>query len=883
MNMNPNITPAMSGQRHSSGENYTLSDASDKAGGVFGRWQTDAAGLPRYEYTLDHAHESQAEYRTSSGTSRDHWHAVANDHISALAHNEGYVEVLDWDRCGKYLNRWDPKRRQFAGGYTYILSNSGIRCTLWSQLPKQATQQRFWGIGYAEKETRFDHLIVKERIEAPPGDTSALVCTTTVTNDSDQELTCILLAYWGVNLHVLLPFPIMTHGMGRIAQAWRYYFNRHFVPCACLDAQSHAAWFEWRLKSPEKAPPRNSPAWGDYYPGAVFLASLESEPPDFLTDARLFFNKNGMPCPESLQNGAESVRTETSPTRQEDAMLGLRRSLHLRPRETVRECYLYGYAPAEEVVGTIAAAKDSLSQRQERRVHVSFQAAEVPFLDRELTWHSYYLQANTIRQELSGLHLVDQVSAYGMLHGASGAHRDFALSILPLSYLRPDLARDMLLFSMCSQDARTGALPYAHIGVGKVSGAGIHARSSDLDLFFLWAAAEYLGATHDFSLLEETFPYHPQSSGRAGPGMEHLQRALAHLTQRVGFGRHGMLRCGTGDWNDALIAFSKRKLSTIRNGESMLNAGLAAFALPLLADILEDRAPEFALALRDIAAGQARAARNLWTGRWWARGYTGVGDHVLGADRLFLDCQAFPVLAGLLNAEERLTLMEAVERYCIQSQPSGASCMHPPMRGLFLEPGADTNGGVWAAVNAWTAWSLSEMDAQAGWDFFLHTTMKQRAEAYPDIWYGIWSGPDGYNACSHNYPGETYLHAVTPMTDFPVMNSNWHAGPLLDIIKLSGVCPRGNTLFIHPKFPFDAFTLNTPLIGFTYKPDFHGGQYTPVASGDFSFAVREPVRTSNRPLELVLDNVPVAIEPKDGLYHFTTFGNKGITFRWELR
>lgn len=859
-------------------------DIQDAFGGAFGQWQVDMDGFPRYAYTLDHRRDPRAPYHTSDGSSRDHWHAVANDHITALAHNEGYVEVLDWDRCGNYLNRWEPKRRQFSGGYTYIRHRDRTWNTLWSELPAQATQQRYFGIGYVEKRTRFEGCLITERIEAPPEDASALVCTTSITNEGGHRLEFLWVAYWGVNLHVLLPFPVMTHGFKHVASVWRHRFNRHFVLSTHMDETLKAAWAGWDLKHPKRAPHRDRASFGDFYPQSAFIASLEPDAsPAFITNGRLFFGRGGAPGIEAMQGAADGLLIQRRDARRAGAMLGLRRTATLRPGETVRERYLYGYVPGEDTAGAIARIKASLLNTSGKRVYVSFQTPATPWLDREIQWHSYYLQANTIHREFNGTRLVDQGSAYGMLHGASGAHRDFALSILPLCYLRPDLARDMLRFSMGAQDARTGALPYAHIGFGKVSGAGIHARSSDLDLFFLWAAAEYLGATRDFSLLEEIVPYHPKSSGYAGTGLEHLQKALEHLVRHVGFGSHGVLRCGTGDWNDALIAFSKRKLTTIRKGESLLNAGLAAFALPQLADVLEEHAPAFAVSLRDIAAGQARAARNLWTGHWWARGYTGRGDQLLGDDRLFLDCQAFPVLAGMLNTEERATLKEAVERCCIHSQPSGAACMHPPMRGFLLEPGADTNGGVWAAVNAWTAWMLAEMDIQAGWDFFLRTTMKHRSEAYPDLWYGIWSGPDGYNASSHHHPGESYLHAVTPMTDFPIMNSNWHAGPLLDIIKLVGIGSRGNTLCILPRIPCDTFTLNTPLIGVSYKPDFHSGRYTPVVSGNFSFAVHEPVRTHARPLDMFLNETPKAAQYKDGMYYFEVCGTKGEPFHWQIR
>ncbi|HDP33864.1 MAG TPA: hypothetical protein ENN29_02005, partial [Candidatus Hydrogenedentes bacterium] len=516
------------------------------------------------------------------------------------------------------------------------------------------------------------------------------------------------------------------------------------------------------------------------------------------------------------------------------------------------------------------------------RPQIAFVTPGATWLDRETRWHSYYLQANAIYQEFAKCHIVDQGSAYSALHGAMGAHRDFALFALPLVYLRSDLARDILRFSMTSQDKRTGALPYAHIGYGKQSGAGLHASSSDLDLFFLWAAAEYLRATRDFSLLEEAVPYHPASAGIAANGLEHLRAAFNHLQHRVGVGKHGLLRCGTGDWNDALIGFSKRKLATIRKGESLLNAGLAAMALPKLADALAAHAPEFAEQLRRFADEQAHAAKQLWAGRWWARGYLGIGNRVLGHDRLFLDCQAFPTLAGLLAPSEQKELLAAIQECCIAPQPWGATALSPPMRGLFLQPGADTNGGVWAAVDAWTVWAMAIMDARAGWDFFLRTTMKQRTEAYPDLWYGIWSGPDACNAQCHTRPGETYNHVVTPMTDFPVMNANYHAGPLLDIIKLAGIEPHGDALRIAPKLPFDSFVFRSPLVGVAYLPDACRGYYTPVADGRFTFEVQLPKAMETAEAQLYVNDESVTGEVHNGRIRFSTDRCCGQRICWEI-
>jgi hypothetical protein len=55
------------------------------------------------------------------------------------------------------------------------------------------------------------------------------------------------------------------------------------------------------------------------------------------------------------------------------------------------------------------------------------------------------------------------------------------------------------------------------------------------------------------------------------------------------------------------------------------------------------------------------------------------------------------------------------------------------------------------------------------------------------VWYGIWSGPDAYNAHFGEQAGETFVQPATPMQEFPVMNANAHAGPLLGLLRVLGV------------------------------------------------------------------------------------------------
>ncbi|MCL4235285.1 MAG: hypothetical protein KJ042_12290, partial [Deltaproteobacteria bacterium] len=499
--------------------------------------------------------------------------------------------------------------------------------------------------------------------------------------------------------------------------------------------------------------------------------------------------------------------------------------------------YMVGYADEADIEELVERHGDAADAP---RPLTDFVVDGAPWLWREVAWHAESLLAGTYYSEYFDAHFVDQGSAYSYLQGLSGAHRDFALYTLPMVWLRPDLAKEMLRFSLRAQSAADGALPYAHIGHGLQTGAFIHTESSDLDLFLMWAAAEYLNATRDFAFLEETLPYYPTSGGDSGSILNHLRRAFEHLRDEIGVGPHGLIRAGTGDWNDVLIAFSPWPNATKEIGESALNGALATVALPALAGAIENADAEFAADLRAFADGQAEAVRELWRDAWLARGYLGHGDDVLGADHLFLDAQAFAVLGRLWTPAQISNLFSAIRRHLVDPQVAGARSLWPPMTGPLLDPGSDTNGGTWSAIDGLLAWAWATHDPDAAWDFFLSTTLAAHAEAYPEIWYGIWTGPDSFNADDHDRPGETFNSTVTPMTDFPAMNMNRHAGPLLSAIRLAGFETRGDRILIDPKIPGGRFTWRSGFIGASYAESAVRGYLNAPARATFTLQVRLP-------------------------------------------
>ncbi|WP_320178488.1 GH36-type glycosyl hydrolase domain-containing protein [Roseovarius pacificus] len=754
-------------------------------------------------------------------------HLLGNDRITAIAHTSGLVEAYDWSRGLRCLNR-TRYLGHAGGGYVQVMVGEQVAVTAALSGGACALKRVRFGAGYLEKTSEWEGLRIDERVEAPHGDDPVLLHTVTVTNAGATAIEAHVAACWAANVHPVIAIPVLPKRFIRAVARWRARFMRRFTVLPKWDDSLCCRSAHYR--PPWRAPRPAKRTFRDWHPKPVFLACLDG---------------GAQPTTPDLTAWNIAPMVEEAFRRDPSVPLWLGQSITLAPGESRTFRFLFGTASASEIGPLVDRWRTA---QPERRPCVDFDGEGIPdWLGREIAWHAAYLQAGVCYMDYFGAPIIDQGSAYSFLQGATGAPRDFALFILPMVYLRSDLAKDMLRFLLRSQDAKKGKFPYAFTGHGVTSGAGAHSMSSDLDLFFFWALSEYLNATRDYAFLDEMEPYYPREKGAQGTVLEHVRAAFRHLTTSVGTGRNGLLRCGTGDWNDVLCGFSWLPPVTALRGESTLNAGLATVVLPAMAGAVERAAPELAEDMRALARQQAAALETQWTGGWVARGTLGYLGKRLGVDRLFLDTQAFGVIGGVWTGERRKRLFENIRSRCVMPMKAGARCLDPPYRAMHLKPGVDTNGGDWAAINSWVAWAWSLEDPRAAWDFFLRTTMAARAEAYPGTWYGVWSGPDAFNGCDHPEPGETSNFVFTPMAEFPVFNMNRHSGPLLDVIKLAGITADGDGITIDPKLPTDWFHLGLGLHDITYHEGRAIGVYRPKRETRVRFTVRPPASVTAPP------------------------------------
>jgi hypothetical protein len=294
----------------------------------------------------------------------------------------------------------------------------------------------------------------------------------------------------------------------------------------------------------------------------------------------------------------------------------------------------------------------------------------------------------------------------------------------------------------------------------------------------------------------------------------HLTGALRHLFDVIGTGEHGLIRIQTGDWSDGIVPKTGALAEfAVEKGESVPNTQMAIAVLPRIADLIAPRDAALATEIRSRVDGYRQALAQTWTGEYFYRAYFGDGKPV-HASFVDLEAQVWALIGDTFEApSERDALVSRIAQDLDDPSPIGAA----------LTPGGDT----WPAISGLLTWGYAKSDPERAWAHLAKDTMAAHARAFPEVWYGIWSGPDGVSSKS----GLSWASQVTPMTDFPVQNNNQHAMPLLAALRVAGIQATARGLVIAPRVPTRRFSLSTQLVDLAERGDDTGsklsGSYRP--------------------------------------------------------
>jgi len=895
--------------------------------GHFGEWIVDGFGLPAYRYTCNQTSDPLAvtpvhkQWRSPT----DHTHQVGNDRLVAAVSNYGYVQVRQDEGSPKFLNDYFPEESRYGAGIGFLTDGKQVLSTFYPG--NGASFDRILGEGYFRKTVKNTLYEVEQSIVAPYGDDPVVLSMVKVSNRGISAADLHWVEYWGAQNYQFSYRSGMEAGQLRdntkgaaLRRAFAARFEHKFSPLSnnsgLIETQSflgrtpeeEAQWqqIETGMKNPdgpfgghlhEVAP---GAVWEDLTPPSTFLVSLDAAPDGYATDAAIFFGAGGVENPTGL---ATPLGNDLSTTGPASAFL-LERRFHLEPGQSKTLYFLYGYLPegfkADELVKKYAADPAGILARSAahwKQEGLRFSVPSEPWVEREISWHNYYLRSSLTWDSFFREHIISQGHVYQYVMGFQGAARDPLQHTLPFVFSDPGIVKGIIRYTL-KEIQPDGSIPYALVGSGMPMPSAFD--PGDQEMWLLWAASEYVLATRDKKFLDERVtPYMHREPAPSDPTVRDLlARAFTHLVTEIGAGRHGLMRLAMGDWNDGIVVGrvpEKYAHEVHQQAESVLNAAMASYVLDYYGRMLNAVGEKEAAAeARAKAAAQRTAVRAVWTGKWFRRAWLGPNLDWIGDDRIWLEPQPWAIIGDVTSPEQRTTLVASIDKELRRPSPIGALILNIGEDTPGKRPGILENGGIWASINGTLIWALALAGGPSAWDEWKKNSLAMHAEAYPEIWYGIWSGPDYYNSVLSKHPGQT-MFGDPPVggkpsptdwginwTDFPVMNMHPHAWPLYSAAKLLGVDFQEDGVNFAPALPLPEYEFSTPLVGFSKTPHGFRGWYAPETGGNWKIEIRLS-EAEMRVLKQVKVNGVVEPLPRDAkTIRFSGEGSHENALNWEV-
>jgi hypothetical protein len=896
---------------HSSSVKQDLDQTDTEAygSGHFGRWESDSHGLPAYRYTCDQLTDPLAvlpvhkEWQSPT----NHFHQVGNDRLVAVASNYGHVQVRQDEGSPKFLNDYCPEEQRYGGGIGFLSDGEGLVLSTY-YTGKAQTFDRFLGMGYLRKTVASSEYTVDQVIFAPYGDDPVMVSQVTVTNRSNQTVRPRWVEYWGCSNYQFSYRSLMESGVlagspsaVELRRELAARFTHHFRAMADRKGLVERQTFLGRTLQEEQTWQRTQasltakptgffggptlplPAgtsMEDFAPPSTFLASLDAPADGFATDARRFFG-GGIERPAGATKPLDDDLGAQGP---ESAFL-LERRLELKPGESRTLYFLYGYLPQGFTLDTLftkyaadPATLWSRSSAQWKPDAPLFRTPAHPWVERETLWSSYYVRSGVTYDSFFREHILSQGAGYQYQAGLQGAARDPLQHVLPLIFTDPRIARQVLRYTL-KEIQPDGSIPYAIVGHG-VPMPCVY-RPSDLQLWVLWVASEYVLATRDREFLDERIPMYPRQEVSANDPtvLDLLARSFTHITTVIGTGAHGLQKIFNGDWNDSIVyshLTPEQRAEVFPIGESVLNAAMATYVFDYYASMLEFvEQRKLADISRLKAKEQRTAVQAQWYGRWYRRAWFDQELGWAGEKQMWLSPQPWALIGNCVSPDKILTLVTALNDLARKPSPIGALLQSQPDPTMKDDPGTGTNGGIFASINGTLVWALALVNGEMAWDEWQKNTLARHAHTYPDMWFGIWSGPDCYHSVLSKWPGGTGV-------DFPVLNMHSHAWPLYSAIKLLGTEFHKDGLRFSPRIPLEEYEYNTPLVGFKRTPKGYSGWYSPSQPGSWRIEITLPDIELAHLTHLLINGMQQALHHDQGRIAFSGKSAPGAPLRWQI-
>lgn len=342
-------------------------------------------------------------------------------------------------------------------------------------------------------------------------------------------------------------------------------------------------------------------------------------------------------------------------------------------------------------------------------------------------------------------------------NGGAYGFRDQLQDTLALLPFAPQKAKEQIL-RCCGHQFLEGDVQHWWHELGGEKNRGVRTRISDDLLWLPYTLLRYMDIWGDHAILEEEVSFLegeplraeeneryfvPRSTKDRSSVYEHARLAICCVLER-GVGEHGLLKMGSGDWNDGMNLVGHRG-----QGESVW---LAWFAVPVLesfARLAEQREDRETQVLCETWAHRLRkAGEEAWDGAWYLRGWYDDGTALGGRDNA--ECQidsiaqSWAVIADCDREKGETALTSSLE-HLVDKKAGIVKLFTPPFEKGVQEPGyikgyppgVRENGGQYTHGAVWLALACFRRGKkEEGWEVLrmllpqLHPQGIYKAEPY---------------------------------------------------------------------------------------------------------------------------------------------------------